>query len=73
MDAVGLAETAVPDPDGEDDCAFGTHLTCLPFFWRNGHMTVPPTVGGNNGQASADSLDSSDKGIRSAGYVPVLR
>lgn len=36
-------------------------------------MTVPPTVGGNNGQASADSLDSSDKGIRSAGYVPVLR
>jgi len=23
-EAVGLAETAVPDPDGEDVCAFGT-------------------------------------------------
>src|SRR5271166_6609465 len=53
VDAVGLAETAVPDPDGEDVCAFGTHLMCLPFSWRNGHMTALPTVGGNNGQASA--------------------
>src|SRR5277367_5538641 len=51
-EAVGLAETAVPDPDGEDVCAFGTHLTCKPFFWRNGHMSALPTVGGNNGQAS---------------------
>jgi len=52
-DAVGFSETSVPDPDGEDFCAFGTKLTCRPFFWRHGHMTALPTLGGNNGQASA--------------------
>jgi probable HAF family extracellular repeat protein len=52
-EAVGMAETSVPDPDGEDVCAFGTGLTCLPFLWRDGHMSALPTVGGNNGQASA--------------------
>jgi len=52
-EAVGLAETSVPDPDGEDFCAFGTKLTCRPFFWRDGHMMALPTLGGNNGQASA--------------------
>jgi probable HAF family extracellular repeat protein len=52
-DAVGMSETSVPDPNGEDVCLFGTHLTCLPFFWRNGHMHALPTLGGNNGQASA--------------------
>src|SRR5260370_22842270 len=50
---VGMAETSVPDPDGEDVCGFGTGLTCRPFVWRNGHMTALPPVGGNNGQASA--------------------
>jgi len=50
---VGDSETAVPDPNGEDICGFGTHLTCLPFFWQNGHMSALPTFGGNNGQASA--------------------
>ena len=52
-EAVGLAETPVPDPDGEDMCTFGTKLTCRPFLWRDGHMMALPTLGGNNGQASA--------------------
>jgi len=52
-EAVGMSETSVPDPDGEDVCTFGTHLTCVPFLWRDGHMSALPTVGGNNGQASA--------------------
>jgi probable HAF family extracellular repeat protein len=52
-EAVGMSETSVPDPNGEDVCGFGTHLTCLPFLWKNGVMIGLPTVGGNNGQASA--------------------
>src|SRR5882724_3748682 len=52
-EAVGLSETSVPDQDGEDFCAFGTKRTCRPFLWRDGHMMALPTLGGNNGQASA--------------------
>ncbi len=52
-EAVGMSETAIPDPNGEDLCGFGTFLTCVPFLWRDGHMSALPTVGGNNGQASA--------------------
>jgi probable HAF family extracellular repeat protein len=52
-DNVGFAETSVPDPDGEDFCAFGTHLTCRGFLWRHGQMTALPTLGGNNAQAAA--------------------
>ena len=31
--SVGEAEDSIPDPNGEDFCGFGAHLTCLPFFW----------------------------------------
>ncbi len=50
---VGFSETAVLDPNGEDICGFGTHLTCRPFLWQFLHMSALPTLGGNNGQASA--------------------
>src|ERR1700726_4881241 len=50
---VGDSETNVPDPNGEDICGFGTHKTCLPFLWQFLHMRALPTLGGNNGQASA--------------------
>jgi len=50
---VGFSETAVPDPNGEDICGFGTHLTCSPFLWQVFHMSALKTLGGNNGQASA--------------------
>ena len=52
-EAVGMSETSVPDPNGEDICTFGTHATCLPFIWQNGVMRALPRVGGRNGQASA--------------------
>ena len=34
---VGYSETAVPDPNGEDICGFGTHLTCQPVS-----LAIPP-------------------------------
>jgi probable HAF family extracellular repeat protein len=49
---VGYSETNVPDPNGEDICGFGTHLTCRPFLWQVFHMSALPTLGGDNGQAS---------------------
>jgi len=52
-EAVGFSETNVLDPNGEDFCGFGTHLTCRPFLWRNGHMSALPVLDGNNGQATA--------------------
>lgn len=50
---VGDSETADPDPNGEDVCGFNTHRTCRPFLWQLFHMSALPTLGGNNGQASA--------------------
>src|SRR6202167_6349397 len=68
-EAVGMSETSVPDPNGEDLCGFGTHLTCLPFFWRNGHMYALPTLGGNNGQASAINNSGQVAGYAENGAV----
>jgi probable HAF family extracellular repeat protein len=48
----GVAELASPDPNGEDFCGIGTHLTCLGFLWRKGTMTPLGTFGGNNSGAA---------------------
>jgi len=50
---VGYSETDALDPNGEDVCGFGTGHMCLPFLWQDFHMEALPTLGGNNGQASA--------------------
>jgi probable HAF family extracellular repeat protein len=63
-DSVGMSETTATDPNGEDLCGFGTHAICLPFVWHKGVMHALPTVGGNNGQASA--INNSDQ---IAGYA----
>ena len=68
-EAVGMSETSVPDPNGEDLCGFGTHLTCLPFLWQNGVMSALPTVGGNNGQASAINNSGQVAGYAENGLV----
>ena len=52
-EVVGESETAALDPNGEDICGFSTHHTCRPFLWQLGHLRDLPTLGGNNGQASA--------------------
>jgi probable HAF family extracellular repeat protein len=67
--AVGYAETGVKDPNGEDVCAFGTGLTCRPFFWQNGSMSALPTLGGNNGQASAINNHGQVAGFAENGRV----
>ncbi len=67
--AAGYSETADPDPNGEDICLFGTHLTCRPFLWENGHMTALPTLGGNNGQASAINKRGQVAGFAENGMV----
>ena len=56
--AVGEAQTDIPDPQGEDFCGFAAlglasnGTTCLAFLWQNGVMNALPTLGGNNGVAN---------------------
>jgi probable HAF family extracellular repeat protein len=66
---VGYSETAVPDPNGEDVCGFGTHATCRPFIWQLLHMSALPTLGGNNGQASAINNSGQVVGFAENGAV----
>jgi probable HAF family extracellular repeat protein len=66
---VGYSETAVPDPNGEDICGFGTHLMCRPFLWQLFHMSALPTLGGNNGQASAINNRGEIAGFAENGIV----
>ncbi len=66
---VGFSETAVPDPNGEDICGFGTHATCRPFLWQLGRMSGLPTLGGNNGQASAINIRGQIVGFAENGAV----
>jgi probable HAF family extracellular repeat protein len=53
---VGIAQTAAPDPLGEDwSCsAFfpSSGNVCLGFAWLDGAMTPLPTLGGTNGYAA---------------------
>ena len=47
-----ISETANPDPNGEDVCAFGTHRQCLAAIWKNGMLSALPLLaGGSNSQA----------------------
>lgn len=66
---VGMSETAVPDPNGEDICGFGTQRTCRPFVWQLFHMSALPTLGGNNGQASAINNHGQIAGMAEDGTV----
>jgi uncharacterized membrane protein len=52
--AVGEADTAKPDPLGEDFCGFATlgyasGTKCLPFLWEDGVMRPLPTLTDTNG------------------------
>ncbi|MFN0169124.1 MAG: hypothetical protein ACKV22_22090 [Bryobacteraceae bacterium] len=43
-----ITETAMPDPEREDFCGWGTHQTCRAAIWKDGKLTALPTLGGNN-------------------------
>jgi probable HAF family extracellular repeat protein len=47
----GAAETATPDPLGQDLCAIGTHLVCSAFTLVNQREVALPTLGGTSAVA----------------------
>ncbi len=59
---VGISQTDTPEPLGESwscsaffSAATSTGRICLGFVWANGVMTALPTLGGNNGYATASN------------------
>jgi probable HAF family extracellular repeat protein len=55
------AETSTPDPNGEDFCGYGTHLTCRAARWDFGVLTKLRTLGGHNATVG---------NINDAGQIP---
>lgn len=50
---VGISDTALKDPWGENFCAFASGYECQAFAWRNGKkLGLPNTLGGNNSRAA---------------------
>jgi probable HAF family extracellular repeat protein len=65
----GQAETAKPDPNNENFCAYFTGLQCRPFAWRNGTTKKLPTLGGINGTASPPNRWGEIPGIAETSVV----
>ncbi len=55
---VGGADTANPDPLGENLCGNGTGMICHGFIWIRGVMTDVGTLGGNNSFAAGINVQS---------------
>ncbi|MGA7139075.1 MAG: hypothetical protein WBZ14_15470 [Terriglobales bacterium] len=47
----GFAETDNSDPLGQDFCAYGDYLICLPFILKGNSLVALPTLGGNSAVA----------------------
>jgi hypothetical protein len=52
--AVGEAETANSDRNGEDFCGFRSQHVCQPFIWQNGVMAPLPLLKNPNGVTGAN-------------------
>jgi probable HAF family extracellular repeat protein len=51
----GFSETSKLDPLGQDFCAYGTHLICLPFLLGADSLIPLTTLGGDNAVAYANN------------------
>lgn len=71
--SVVISETALPDPNGEDFCGFGTGRQCLAAIWNNGALTALPMLdGGHNSQVyfvnkRGEAIGFSETGIQESG------